>query len=425
MIEQWIAGLNHLLQKAGLTAKTANWLETMIILLFIILLAWLADKISKKILIHSLKNYVKKSKNKWDDALLEYKFFQRLAHIAPAVVIYFTIDYALDMPRLVTMIRTLSILFMILISLLISDSFLSAMHSIYLTFPISKEKPMKGYVQVVKLIIYFIGFIFIISILSHTPALKLLAGLGALAAVLLLVFKDTILGLVASVQVSANQMVKPGDWITMPSRQADGTVLEITLNTVKVQNWDKTIVTFPTYSLVTEAFNNWKGMEESGGRRIKRSVSIDMKSVRFLNPELKEKLRKIQLIKDYIDQREEEITNFNLERNIDPEIPVNGRRMTNLGVFRRYIEAYLRQHPKVNTELTFLVRHLQPSETGIPIEIYIFSRDQEWAKYESVQADIFDHILAAIPYFELRVFQNPTGDDFKNLVRFQDEAGRS
>ncbi len=425
MIEQWIAGLNHLLQKAGLTAKTANWMETIIILLFIILLAWLADKISKKILIHSLKTYVKKSKNKWDDALLEYKFFQRLAHIAPAVVIYFTIDYALDMPRLVTMIRTLSVLFMIIVGLLISDSFLSAMHSIYLTFPISKEKPVKGYVQVVKLIIYFIGFIFIISILSHTPALKLLAGLGALAAVLLLVFKDTILGLVASVQVSANQMVKPGDWITMPSRQADGTVLEITLNTVKVQNWDKTIVTFPTYSLVTEAFNNWKGMEESGGRRIKRSVSIDMKSVRFLNPELKEKLRKIQLIKDYIDQREEEITNFNLERNIDPEIPVNGRRMTNLGVFRRYIEAYLRQHPKVNTELTFLVRHLQPSETGIPIEIYIFSRDQEWAKYESVQADIFDHILAAIPYFELRVFQNPTGDDFKNLVRFQDEAGRS
>ncbi len=415
MIENWIASLNHLLQRSGLSQKHANTLVTVIILFIIILLAYLADKVARKVLITSLKSYVRRSRNKWDDALLEYKFFQRLAHIAPAVVIYYTIGYALDMPTLEMVIRTGSVLYMILISLLVIDSFLSALHSIYLTFPVSREKPIKGYVQVIKLGVYFIGIILMISILSHTPALKLLAGLGALAAVLLLVFKDTILGLVASIQVSANNMVKPGDWITMPSRQADGTVLEITLNTVKVQNWDKTIVTFPTYSLVTEAFNNWKGMEESGGRRIKRSINIDMRSVKFMDPELKEKLRKIQLVRDYIAEREAEIDRYNAGKNIDPSVPVNGRRMTNLGVFRKYIEAWLLQHPKINTDLTFLIRHLQPSETGIPIEIYVFSRDQEWAKYEALQADIFDHILAAIPYFELRVFQNPTGEDFRNL----------
>ncbi|HYW94098.1 MAG TPA: mechanosensitive ion channel family protein, partial [Bacteroidales bacterium] len=415
MIENWIAALNSLLRDTGLSQKNANLLETIIVLLVIFLLSFLADKIAKKILISSLKNFVRKSRNKWDDILLSYKFFHRLAHIAPALVVYYTIDYAFDLPNLVGVIKTASVLYIILISLLVIDSFLSALHSIYMTFPISKEKPIKGYVQLVKIAMYLFGIIVMISILSGTPALKLLAGLGALAAVLLLVFKDTILGLVASIQVSANNMVKPGDWITMPSRNADGTVLEITLNTVKVQNWDKTIITFPTYSLVTEAFNNWKGMEESGGRRIKRSVNIDMRSVKFMDPPLKEKLRKIQLIKDYIAQREEEIDRFNQERKVDPSMPVNGRRMTNLGIFRKYIEAYLKQHPRVNTDLTFLIRHLQPSETGLPIEIYIFSRDQEWAKYEAVQADIFDHILASIPYFELRVFQNPTGDDFKAL----------
>ncbi len=423
MIENWIASLNALLQKSGLSPKNADLVETLIILLLIFILSWIADKSAKKLLISTIKGYVKKSRNKWDDILLSYKFFHRLAHIAPALVVYLTIDYALDMPKLVGIIKTASVIYMILISLLVFDSFISSLHSIYLTFPVSREKPIKGYVQVLKLVLYFIGIIFIISVLTGTPAFKLLAGLGAMAAVLLLVFKDTILGLVASIQVSANNMVKPGDWITMPSRNADGTVLEITLNTVKVQNWDKTIVTFPTYSLVTEAFNNWKGMEESGGRRIKRSINIDMRSVRFLDPQLREKLRKIQLISDYIAQREEEINQFNKERNIDPTVPVNGRRMTNLGVFRKYIEAYLKQHPKINTGLTFLIRHLQPTETGIPMEIYVFSRDQEWAKYESVQADIFDHILASIPYFDLSVFQNPSGNDFRSLTERDQVAG--
>ncbi|MGC9341098.1 MAG: mechanosensitive ion channel domain-containing protein, partial [Bacteroidales bacterium] len=299
LVEKWIQSLNELLQNWGLNQDNANLIEGLFVFLIIIILAFIADRLSKYILISSLKNYVKRSKATWDDIMMDKKVFNRLAHIAPALVVYYTIDFAVDPIGLVEFIKTLTVIYIILLSLLVADSFVSALHEIYLTMPISMEKPIKGYIQVIKIFLYFLAIISIISILSNTPVLKLLAGLGALAAVLLLVFKDTILGLVASVQVSANKMVKPGDWITMPSRGADGTVLEITLNTVKVQNWDKTISNFPTYALVTESFHNWKGMEESGGRRIKRSINIDMKSVRFLDDDLKKELKKIQHIQKY------------------------------------------------------------------------------------------------------------------------------
>ncbi|MFW5645493.1 MAG: mechanosensitive ion channel family protein [Bacteroidota bacterium] len=416
MIEKWIEQLNGLLTSAGLGQDNADLIESVIILLIIFILAYLADRLSRRIIVNALKTYAKRTKSTWDDILFEKKVFNRLAHIAPALVINASIGYAVDPVGIVDFIKLLTEIYMIVISVLVLDSFVSALHEIYLTFPISQEKPIKGYVQVVKIFIFFLGIILLISMLSGTPVLNLLAGLGALAAVLLLVFKDTILGLVASIQVSANNMVKPGDWISMPSRGADGTVLEITLNTVKVQNWDKTISTFPTYALVTESFNNWKGMEESGGRRIKRSLNIDMKSVRFLDEDLKKELKKIQLIHPYIEEREAEINKFNEEHQFDSSMPVNGRRMTNLGVFRRYMEAYLKQHPKIRNEMTFLIRHLQPKETGIPMEIYVFSKEQEWAKYESLQADIFDHILATLDYFELRVFQNPSGSDFQQFL---------
>lgn len=416
MIEKWIEQLNSLLVSAGLSRENADLIESLIIIGIIFILAYLADRISKRIIVTTLRSYARRTKSTWDDIFFEKKVFNRLAHIAPALVINATIGYAVDPVGIVDFIKLLTEIYMIIISVLVLDSFVSALHEIYLTFPISREKPIKGYLQVVKIFIYFLGTILLISILSGTPVLKLLAGLGALAAVLLLVFKDTILGLVASVQVSANNMVKPGDWISMPSRGADGPVIEISLNTVKVQNWDKTISTFPTYALVTESFNNWKGMEESGGRRIKRSLNIDMKSVRFLDEKLKKELKKIQHILPYIEEREAEIIKFNEEHHVDSSMPVNGRRMTNLGVFRKYMEAYLKQHPKIRNEMTFLVRHLQPTETGIPMEIYVFSKEQEWAKYESVQADIFDHILAALEYFDLRVFQNPSGSDFQQFL---------
>jgi miniconductance mechanosensitive channel len=239
----------------------------------------------------------------------------------------------------------------------------------------------------------------------------LLAGLGAMGAVLLLIFKDSILGFVASIQLSGNNMVKIGDWIEMRSRGADGTVIDITLNTVKVQNWDRTISTIPTYSMVTESFINWKGMEESGGRRIKRAINIDMTSIKLCDSALMNRLEKFLLIRDYVREKEEEIREYNRKKNISDEDVISGRRQTNIGVFRKYLEVYLRQHPMVNNDMTFLVRHLHPTEKGLPVEIYVFCKDKAWARYESIQADIFDHILAVIPEFDLRVFQEPSGAD--------------
>jgi miniconductance mechanosensitive channel len=243
----------------------------------------------------------------------------------------------------------------------------------------------------------------------------LLAGLGALAAVLILAFKDTILGFVASIQLSANEMVHIGDWISMPSHGADGTVTDITLNTVKVQNWDKTISTIPTYALVSESFNNWKGMEESDGRRIKRSVLIDMGTIKFCDAAMLGRFEKFDLIRDYVIQKENELKEHNRKNNISDEDYISGRHQTNVGIFRKYLEVYLQQHPKINLDMTFLVRQLQPTEKGLPIEIYVFSKDQEWANYEAIQADIFDHIFAVVPEFELKVFQEPSGSDISKI----------
>jgi len=256
----------------------------------------------------------------------------------------------------------------------------------------------------------------IISILLERDPTVLLAGLGAMAAILLLVFKDTILGFVASIQLSANNMLKIGDWIEMRSHGADGTVTDITLNTVKVQNWDKTISTIPTYALVSESFNNWKGMEESGGRRIKRAVNIDTGSIKFCDAQMLNRFLKFELIRDYVKKKENEVKEYNKTKKLSEDDNISGRRQTNIGIFRKYLEVYLRQHPMVNQDMTFLVRQLHPTPTGLPIEIYVFCKDKAWANYEAIQADIFDHIFAVIPEFELKVFQQPSGSDISNVI---------
>jgi len=417
MIEKWILSLSELLLSSGLTEKTAELLENGIIIVIMMVLAFLSDYLAKNILIQSIKTIVTKTENSWDDIFLSKKVFHRLAHLAPALVIYYCIGFAVDLEWLVSLIKEAMVVYMLIIALLSATSFVSSLESIYHTLPISKEKPIKGYIQLVNILLYFVFLILIYSSLTGFPAKDLLTALGAVAAILLFVFKDTILGLVASVQVSANNMVKPGDWIVVPSRDTDGTVLEISLNTVKVQNWDKTISSFPTYALINESFHNWKGMEESGGRRIKRSINIDMNSVKFLDEELKASLKKLHLLKEYIDEREQIINDFNTKNTIDTTMPVNGRRMTNIGIFRRYLEAYLKARADINTDMTFLVRQLQPTEKGIPIEIYVFSKVQAWADYETIQSDIFDHVLAAIPWFDLRVFQNPGGADLRNILK--------
>jgi miniconductance mechanosensitive channel len=409
--------LNKLLS-LGLNASQANLIQLSIFTLILILVCFLADIITKRVIVNTISQFIKKSKNEWDDILFNRKVINRVAHLAPALVLHFSINLVFgSYPQWVTFIETVIYLYITFIVLLVMVSLTQSLHEIYLRREISKTRPIKGYIQLINIFFYFIAIIIIISLVTGNSPGKLLAGLGALAAVLLLVFKDTILGLVASVQLSANNMIRIGDWIEMPSRKADGTVLEITLNTVKVQNWDKTIATIPTYAMVSESFTNWRGMEESGGRRIKRSVNIDMSSVKFCSPEMIEKFKKIHRLKKYISEKMEELELFNKENQIDDSVLVNGRRLTNLGVFRKYVEEYLRHHPKIHQDMTFLVRHLQPSEKGIPIEIYVFSNDQAWANFEGIQADLFDHILAILPEFELRVFQNPSSFNIEQLAK--------
>ena len=380
------------------------------------LIAWLVFLVARKIMLVAIHRMAKRTATHIDDLLIANKFFHRIAHLAPAIVLSLLLPIVLsEFPKMLVFIENSITIYIVIMIALAIDALINTGHHLYQERPVAKDRPIKGFIQVIKILLYFIAVILILSVILDKEPKTLLTGLGALAAVLMLVFRDTILGFVAGIQLAANNMVKIGDWISMPKHGADGTVLEITLNTVKVQNWDKTISTIPTYALISESFNNWRGMEESGGRRIKRSINIDMKSVKFCSHEMLEKFKQFIILRESIEERQKEIEEFNKKNGFDETSIVNGRRQTNLGVFRKYLELYLRNHPKINQEMTFLVRHLQPSETGIPIEIYVFSSDKVWANYESIQADIFDHILAVIPLFELRVFQNPTGDDFRLL----------
>ncbi len=400
----------------GMLENYATIINIIFGFILILLLAYLSDIFTRRILISLITHLVKKTATSWDDILLEKKVFSRLSHLAPALVLFYSIGYVLiDYTALLDMLQTILKIYMIIISTLAIQSFILSLGDIYNTLPVAKDRPIKGFIQVVLILVYGVAVIMILSILLGKSPTVLLTGLGALAAVLILVFKDTILGFVASIQLTANNMVRIGDWISMPKHNADGTVTEITLNTVKIQNWDKTISTIPTYALVSDSFGNWRGMEESGGRRIKRHINIDMQSVKFCTPEMLEEFKKIIYLKDYIAIRQAEIKKYNELNQIDESITVNGRRMTNLGTFRHYLQSYLKNHPMIHNNMTFLVRYLQPTEKGLPVEIYVFSKDQQWANYESIQADIFDHILAVIPNFHLRVFQNPTGEDFKAL----------
>ena len=411
--------LKELLINSGLSEFYIKLIIILIVVLSITILAFIAYFITNKILFRIVIKLARKTKSNWVDIFDKQKVFKRLSHLAPAIVIYYFAEINLvDFPRIASSVQSIAYIYMIFAGMLVFDAFLSALHSAYLTLPVSRERPIKGYVQSVKIIIYAFGIIFILSVIIGKSPGTLFASLGAVAAILILVFKDTILGFVSGIQLSANQMVKPGDWISMPSRNADGTVLEITLNTVKVQNWDKTISTIPTYALVSESFQNWKGMEESKGRRIKRSLYVDIKTVKFCDDEMLNRFKKIKLIRDYIEMKHEDIAKYNIEKGIEND-KASRRNLTNLGVFRIYIEKYLEQHPNIYPNIppyTTMVRHLDPTEKGIPIQIYAFSKIQDWVEYEKVQADIFDHILAVISEFELSIFQNPTGDDFRHLT---------
>lgn len=408
--------LRDIFQNLGLGKSLSVLVVSLIMVITVVFLSWLAYVVARFFIDRIVTVVVRKSKFKWDDIFLDNKVFTRLSHFAPAVVIHMMAGLALDpYPGWLDFVQKLTYLYMIIAGLLFLFSLIDALHKIYQTLPIAEHRHIKGYLQLLKIFIGFIAFLIIISVTFDKDLTTLIAGLGAMAAVLLLIFKDTILGLVASVQLSANNMVQIGDWISMPSRGADGTVIDITLNTIKVENFDKTIITVPPYALVQESFQNWSGMERSGGRRIKRAIHIDVRSIKFLDNEQINRFKKIQILSDYIDHKQKDLEEYNKEHNIDNSVLINGRRMTNVGTFRAYINAYLEQHPNIHNDMTFLVRQLPVTEKGLPIEIYVFSKIQEWAKYEAIQADIFDHLLAVVPEFGLRIFQNPTGDDFQQL----------
>ncbi len=409
--------IKEILQSWGFNESWTDDLTSAIILVIILAIAFLGDAICKHVILTTVTRLVKKTKATWDDVVFDRKVMIYLSHLVAPIILYILLPLAISNAGLLTFILRICMIYIIAIFLKFISALLTALYHVYSEREQFRDRPLKGLLQTVQVILFFIGGIIIVSILIDKSPMVLLTGLGASAAVLMLVFKDSIMGFVSGIQLSANNMLKVGDWIEMPKYGADGTVIEVTLNTVKVRNWDNTITTIPPYALVSDSFQNWRGMQESGGRRIKRSIRIDMNSVKFCTPEMLAKYRKIRLLKDYIEETEKVVEEYNKEHGIDNSVLVNGRRQTNLGVFRAYLTNYLRSLPAVNQDLTCMVRQLQPTEQGIPLELYFFSSIKAWIPYEGVQADVFDHVLAIIPEFDLHVFQNPTGEDFRALSR--------
>ena len=386
------------------------------LILLVLLTCWIIHQIVQGPLMRSFERFSSFTNQQWDNVLVEKHFIRRLLHFIPLIILYIFIPPILEGTAVHTLSITLVNILLLIAGMLTLDALLNSFLVIYESSTISKEISITPFVQVVKLLLYFVTVILIISILVQKTPLYILSGLGALTAVLMFVFKDILMGFVGGIQLIANKMVAPGDWIEMTKYGADGDVLEITLTTVKVKNFDNTITTIPTYALINESFKNWRNMNLSGGRRIKRFVYIDLGSIKFCSSEMLERYKLIQLISKTIQDRQQEILEFNQQNNIDESTLVNGRRLTNIGVFRSYIEAYLQQHPMIHQKMTFIVRQLSPGEKGLPIEIYVFCNDTNWTAYESVQADIFDHILAVVPEFDLQVFQEPSGTDFQKLT---------
>ena len=410
--------INEGLQALGFSQSLAGQLDQFIAFLGVLLVAYLADTVCRKILLKVVSRLVKQTKATWDDIVFDRKVMVHLSRMVAPILIYILLPLAFSDAESATLalILRFCLIFIIIMFLSFISSLLAAVYTVYSEKEQFRDRPLKGLLQTVQVILYFVGGIIVVSILIDRSPGVLLTGLGASAAVLMLVFKDSIMGFVSGVQLSANNMLKVGDWITMPKYGADGDVIEVSLNTVKVRNFDKTITTIPPYLLVSDSFQNWRGMQESGGRRIKRSINIDMNSVRFCTPEMLAKYRKIQLLANYVEQTEQVIKEYNEEHHIDNSILVNGRRQTNLGVFRAYLTCYLKSHPGVNHDMTCMVRQLQPTDHGIPLELYFFSATTSWIPYEDLQSDVFDHLLAIISEFDLHVFQSPSGEDFRERL---------
>jgi miniconductance mechanosensitive channel len=380
-----------------------------------LLIAFIGYVVVKRGVVSTMNVVILRSKAGWDDIFMQHKVLENFAKLVPALILNILLPLALVGHSLVSSLadRLLDVTIVILFVRAVYSA-LDAANQIADVNLISRRLPIKSFVQLLKLFMFFVAIIISISVLAEQSPVYFLSGLGVATGLVMLVFKDTILGFVAGIQLAANRMVSPGDWIQMDKYGADGAVEEVSLTTVKVQNWDKTITMIPAYALVSDAFKNWRGMSDSGGRRIKRAVHIDIDTIAFLNDEQLQRLGKINLLKAYLARKKVEIAEFNANIQ-DGDMPVNSRHLTNVGTFRAYLLEYMRKHPKVHQEMTLLVRQLAPTTEGLPIEIYIFTNDTRWAVYEDIQADIFDHIYAILPQFNLRAFQSPTGADVRSL----------
>ena len=409
-----------------------NWLSLVAGLVILVAAAWIADWVTTRIVHGVIRRVAARTRSSWDDRVIERKVFARLSHIVPAAIVYYGIGPVLGVTPMEaatgtestglilawTFARRLSAAVIVMAAAAAFSAFLDAVNDIYVeAFEQSRSRPIKGYLQGVSLLAYLGAGVVAIAILANQSPLVFLSGIGALTAVLMLIFRDTILSLVASIQIMSNDMIRIGDWVSMPQANTDGDVLEIALHTVKIQNWDKTISTIPTHKFISESFKNWRGMTESGGRRIKRSLRIDMNSVRFLADDEIERLSRYETLRDYMAEARERIESYNAAKaHGDPGIIPEIRRLTNLGTFRFYVLNYLKANPRVSQKMTVLARQLEPGPKGVPIEIYCFSNDTAWANYEGLQADLFDHLIAILPEFGLKAFQEPSGSDFAEAI---------
>lgn len=392
----------------------ATSIHAIVLLLICLLVYWAA----RNIVLRNVNRLAAKTKTHWDDKLVEAHFFRRVVLLIPLIILRLSIntimqEYNTSIPYFNTGFEIL----IIIATARILIAFINALHAILSEMPSLKDKPLQSYSQLLKILVYITIGILIFSILTGRTPMFFITAMGAMSAIVLLIFKDTILGFISSIQLATNDMVRVGDWISMDKYGADGNVIEINLAAIKVRNWDLTITTIPTYALVSDSFKNWRGMQESEGRRIKRALHVKIDSIVFCNEEMKQRFKSMRLLKNYIEKKEKELDKFNAKLGIEGSKEVNGRSLTNIGVFRKYVELYLHENPNISKELTCMVRHLEPNEKGLPVEIYAFSKDKEWENYEAIMADIFDHLLAIIPQFDLEIFQNPSGKDFKSFSK--------
>ena len=403
--------MQNFLTSIGLGLEMTNYALLGIGSIILLVICLLSNFVTRKFIVQGISKFIKNSNNDWDDILLEKEVFNSLSTLVPLIFIqYLSVPILSDFPSIIPFVHLAVKVSLVLVIASVLIKALKALEEVSTRVPYFKDKPIMSYVQIANLMIYVVAAILIIATILDRDPLALLGALGALTAVLMLVFKDTILGLVASIQLSSHDMVRVGDWVSMPDYGTDGDVLEITLNTVKIQNWDKTISTIPTYAFISGSFKNWRGMTDSKGRRIKRSLSINMTSIKFCTDEEISQYKNIELLKDYIESIQSEIATHNDTNSSDKSSLLNGRNLTNIGLFREYAHQYLLANENIRKDLTVMVRQLEPTENGLPIEVYCFSSNINWVEYEGIQSDIFDHLLSSTSNFDLEIFQNPTGN---------------